>query len=475
MKAVSSNDESGGETAGGVPPTDSHGSGDTRALGPDTIEPPKPSKEYLEVPLIPSRPSSPGTLSNVSVEDWQANQRPKLEDFRNPSSWRAKLRAFWVKNLGIFYMIVAQFFGIAMNVTTRFLEVEGNHGKGLHPFQVLFARMSITIVLATLYMWYAKTPHFPFGAKEVRWLLVARGIGGFFGVFGMYYSLMALPISDATVITYLAPGLSCWACSILIKEPFTHIEKIGTFVSLFGVIFIARPTSILGLMSGGDVDGPETPTASNPDMAPPSNTTLPVPNAGNFDVTPDERIAAVGMALVGVMGAVAAFTTIRWIGKRAHPLISVSYFSAWCTAVSIIAMLTLPGVGFLLPADLKEWGMLIFLGTCGFIMQFLLAAALSYEKSSRVTNMTYTSMLFALASDKIFFGTSPGVSSIVGSTLILGAAIVMALQKAQPAPENKEGAGPQADEERGLMGNMDEDDREEERMPIQEVQLRTLR
>jgi hypothetical protein len=28
----------------------------------------------------------------------------------------------------------------------------------------------------------------------------------------------------------------------------------------------------------------------------------------------------------------------------------------------------LPGVGFLLPADLKEWGYLFFLGICGFVM-----------------------------------------------------------------------------------------------------------
>lgn len=84
-------------------------------------------------------------------------------------------------------------------------------------------------------------------------------------------------------------------------------------------------------------------------------------------------------------------------------------------------------------------------------------------------------MLYALASDKIFFGTSPGISSIMGSTLILGAAIVMALQKAQPAGENKEAVEGQTDEERGLMRNMEGNDQVEDRMPMQEVQLRALR
>ena len=46
--------------------------------------------------------------------------------------------------------------------------------------------MSITVVLAAGYMWWKKTPDFPFGKPEVRLLLVARGVGGFLGVTGMY-------------------------------------------------------------------------------------------------------------------------------------------------------------------------------------------------------------------------------------------------------------------------------------------------
>lgn len=105
---------------------------------------------------------------------------------------------------------------------------------------------------------------------------------------------------------------------------------------------------------------------------PSGNSTLPTDSpedASNYDnVTPTQRLIAVGVALLGVLGAATAYTTIRWIGKRAHPLISVNYFSAWCTFVSTVAQLVIPGIGFLLPADLKDWAYLIFLGICGFIM-----------------------------------------------------------------------------------------------------------
>lgn len=107
-------------------------------------------------------------------------------------------------------------------------------------------------------------------------------------------------------------------------------------------------------------------------------------------VTSAERFGAVCVALVGVLGQAMAFTTMRWIGKRAHPLLSVTYFCAFCTIVSAAAMSVIPGIDFILPANTKEWTYLIFLGICGFAMQFLLSAGLQHEKSSRATNMVYT-------------------------------------------------------------------------------------
>lgn len=264
-------------------------------------------------------------------------------------------------------MLIAQVFGVLMNVTTRLLEVEGNKGRGLDPFQILFARMAITVALASAWMWWQRTPDFPLGKPEVRWLLVARGFGGFFGVFGMYYSLQYLPLADCTVLTFLAPGLVCWVCSVLIKEPFTRLEQVATIVSFSGVILIARPTSFFSSTSGDDAP----PASGSGDMEAGFNGTLPdkPSDASDYDhVTASQRLTAVGVAMLGVCGTVVAFTTIRWIGKRAHPLLSVNYFAAWCTIVSFVMQLALPNVGFLLPADLKEWGYLFFLGICGFIM-----------------------------------------------------------------------------------------------------------
>ena len=363
-----------------------------------------------------------------------------------------------------------------MNVTTRLLEMDGAHGKGMHPFQILFARMSGTLILSSAYQWFAKVEHAPFGPREVWKLLLARGFGGFFGVYGMYYSLEYLPLSDATVITFLAPIVACWACSVLIHEPFTRSEQIAGVISFFGVVLIARPSSLLPNSSGSSTGG-----SGGTDGLATTNTTSPSADLQGLDkVTPAQRLSAVGVALVGVLGAACAYTTIRWIGQRAHPLISVNYFAAWSTIVSTIALLAIPSIGFQLPASLMQWGYLLFLGTCGFVMQFLLTAGLAYEKSSRATNMVYTQMLFALAFDKLVWNTSPGVLSIVGSSLILGSALYVAVHN-NKAKEKKQAPEGREEEQLGLIvddSEENDDASNDGRGPlrgVQEVQLRTIR
>ncbi|KAK0706722.1 hypothetical protein B0T26DRAFT_743893 [Lasiosphaeria miniovina] len=339
---------------------------------------------------------------------------------------------FWGRNRGVVLVGVAQLFGALMNLAARLLELDG---EGMHPFQILFGRMSITTVLACIYMWWTKVPHFPLGARGVRGLLLARGFTGFFGIFSMWYSMMYLPLAEATVITFLAPSLSGYICHLVLKDPFTRKEQLASFIALGGVILIARPTSLFsGSTPAGEIiTGPIDVTVRS------TNTTHTTPHQGD-EPTPAERLFATGVALIGVLGAAGAFTLIRWIGKRAHPLISVTYFSTWSTLVSTAALLFFPmldigqpEIRFGMPASAYQWFLLLSLGLSGFIMQFMLTAGLGGEKSNRATAMVYTHMLFAAGFDKWVFGHEMGVISLIGCTLIVGSALWAALAKKEPA------------------------------------------
>lgn len=358
-------------------------------------------------------------------------------------TWRAKCWDFWARNQGLFLVTVSQLFGALMSVTTRLLELEG---EGMQPFQVLFARQGLTMLFCSIWMWYTKVPDFPFGAKGVRKLLVARAFSGFFGIYGMYCmynpfklkhstltaidSLQYLPVADAVVISFLAPPVAGYGCYLFLNEPFSRSSQYASLISLFGVILIARPTSFFSTSSTTTLstDGPANATTTND-----SYTSFP-------ESTPSQRLDAVLVALVGVFGSAGAFTSIRHIGDRAHPLLSVNYFSVFCTVISFLA-LTVPSplnVSFKLPADVRQWSMLLFLGLCGFTMQFLLTKGLSAggkKEGGRGMNMIYTNMLFAMGLDRLVFGIVPDVWSLVGGGIVLGCAIWIAMQKKEVTPE----------------------------------------
>jgi len=90
----------------------------------------------------------------------------------------------------------------------------------------------------------------------------------------------------------------------------------------------------------------------------------------------------------------------------------------------------------------------------------LLAAGLAAEKSSRATNMVYSQMLFALIFDKIVFGITPTMLSILGSSLILGSTIYVAMLKESrknvEQTRDMEMADVLSDEEIGLIDNESE-------------------
>ena len=46
-----------------------------------------------------------------------------------PRTAKGKLQALWYQNKGLFLVLISQFFGTLMNITTRLLEMEGNDGK----------------------------------------------------------------------------------------------------------------------------------------------------------------------------------------------------------------------------------------------------------------------------------------------------------------------------------------------------------
>jgi drug/metabolite transporter (DMT)-like permease len=157
-----------------------------------------------------------------------------------------------------------------------------------------------------------------------------------------------------------------------------------------------------------------------------------------------------------------------------HPLISVNYYAFIATLFSGLVLLLplFPSVTFRLPSGLREWGLLIGLGIFGFFLQFLMTSGLVKDKSSRATNMMYSSVVFGLGVDFAIWGAVPGALSWVGGAVVTTATVWGSMQKAETggrrvdAGGNEEYAMVPGDE---ILVSDDEDDEEEEDRPGNEV------
>jgi len=386
----------------------------------------------------PPRPPSAGRKPRASsFASSISDVQPELPSFENPIRQKSHARVkdllhvdeaktgmhslaeFFRRNSGLCYMCASQFGGAIMNVSTRVLETKS--ASHMHPLQILFARMIITCAACFFYCYVRHIN--VLGPKEFRLVLLGRAVFGFMAVYGLYYSLSYLSLSNATVITFLGPIVTGFVCWAVLHEPFTRNERLAGLFSLVGVVLIAKPESFFSSSSD--------PTTSA--------------TAAESGVSPHQRLVAVLVALLGVFGGAGSFTSIRYIGRRVNALINVLYFSAMCVLVSFFSLIFIPRIGFSLPAGREEWLLLLLLGVAGFAMQILLTFAIQRTTAGRAGAMVYLQIIYALGFEKAIWNTTPDALSIAGSSLILGGAAWVALSRS-----SAEGKEEPADEEEAV-------------------------
>jgi len=180
----------------------------------------------------------------------------------------------------------------------------------------------------------------------------------------------------------------------------------GVF-SLIGVVLIARPTFIFGSVAAG----------------------VPSPSAGEIEKgTSAERLRAVGVALIGVLGATGTYITLRAIGNRAHPLHSLVAFSSLCVIIASIAM-AVEGMMINIPTRLDVLLLLAMIGLLGVVAQTLLVIGLQRETAGRGVLGTYLQIIFATALERMFLQFTPSCLSLIGSVIIFASAIYVVLAK----------------------------------------------
>lgn len=320
----------------------------------------------------------------------------------------ARARGFYddvvVPNTGVSLLLASQFCNSIMILTCKLLETDKDFDTPIHPVQILFVRMFITYVLCVVYMVVTRSVEdAPFGPPALRPLLLARGVLGFIGVFGLYYSLQYLSLSDAVSITFLIPMVTPFFAWIVLGERYLLLEAGCGLLSLGGVIMVAKPDFLFGTEPESEIPADDSAESSSTQL----------------------RLMATGIGLLGVCGASSVYILLRKIGKLAHPLISVSYFALLTCLITMVSILVIPSLSVQMPRNAYQWFLFLLIGCSGFLMQFCLAAGLQREKAGKSSLMIYTNMVFALFWDLVIWNHFPGLLSVLGTGLIIGSAFIV--------------------------------------------------
>lgn len=132
-------------------------------------------------------PSSGPSIS-PSVEEDDDKRIPEVKH------GNAITRVFYAYR-GAFLILLAEFLMSVMNVVARYLQTSLPPERKLHPFHVMFWRMSVTCSCCLVWGFYNRIPEFPFGKRELWPILLLRAGSGFVGI-SCFYGRFAM--------TYLA-------------------------------------------------------------------------------------------------------------------------------------------------------------------------------------------------------------------------------------------------------------------------------
>lgn len=281
---------------------------------------------------------------------------------------------------GLVHLLGAAFLFSVMSLLVKLA------GQTLPSAMMVLARAVVTLVLG--YAWVRRAGLSPLGNR--RPLLVLRGLFGFVGLFSFFLALTRLPLAEATVIHYVNPVLTAIFAALFLKERVRPSLVVALVLSFGGVVLVARPAALVG---GASLD--------------------PV---------------GVLAALVGAVGAAAAYVTVRKLRESDDPLVIVLYFSVVATPAS----LPLVAPVWVWPQGV-EWLLLLGIGAVTQVAQVLLTRGLALVPAGPATAVGYVQIAFAALWGVLLFGEVPTAWTFVGALLIVGGTLAVALPRRQGA------------------------------------------
>ncbi|OKL41278.1 multidrug transporter [Pontibacter flavimaris] len=203
-----------------------------------------------------------------------------------------------------------------------------------------------------------------------KWLF-ARGAFGAVALILFFNVLQNIPLATAATLQYMSPIFTAILGVFIVKERVQPWQWVFFLVSFAGVLVI---------------EGVET-------------------NVDSLYLW----LGVVSAVFTGV-----AYSIVRRLNVREHPLVIIFYFP----------LVTLPVVGIYtlfnwVQPEGWEWVILLLVGLFTQLGQYYMTLSYQHEEISKVANLTYIGIIYALLFGFFFFGELLHVGTYVGMALVL--------------------------------------------------------
>lgn len=215
-----------------------------------------------------------------------------------------------------------------------------------------------------------------FFKTEKLWMHVWRSVVGLMAMYGFFYAIAHLKLSNAMVFTYSSPIFIPFIAWLFLKEKITKAMLLAAAIGFIGVLCVTKPDS------------------------------------GLFNL----------MSVIGLSAsflAAMAFVTVRALTDTEPPERIVFYFCFIGTLVSVIPMFW-----HWRPYHLTELAYLIAAGVLANISQILMSNAYKLAPAGQIGPVNYVAIIFAGIWGYIFWKEIPDIMSLLGLALIFSAILL---------------------------------------------------
>lgn len=299
--------------------------------------------------------------------------------------------------LGILFKLASVFAFSFMGAVVKILEVIPGPPGGYPVGQVVFARSFFALV--PVFVWLALVGRLNTAfATTNRMGHIKRGLIGSAGMFFGFAGLAALPLADATAISFAAPLFSVVLAALLLGEVVRLYRWSAVLIGFCGVIVMLWPHLSAEALLLSDSD---------------------------------TRARGAFFCLAGAICAAFAMIEVRKLTATETTASIVTHFSLITTTFGMISVLggafdprwawVSPG---LWPAIL-----LLLIGVLGGFGQIFLTEAYRRAPASLIAPFDYTAMIFSIAWGYFLFSKIPESAVLIGATIVSAAGIFVILRE----------------------------------------------